>query len=85
VSGSGRDGSVRIHQDADLYGALLAPGEAVEHAPAPGRGARLQVARGEVLLNGERLHQGDGAAADGEEALRIEAVAPAEILLFDLA
>jgi redox-sensitive bicupin YhaK (pirin superfamily) len=80
----GRDGAVTIHQDAAVYATTLARGEAVGHAPAAGRLGWLQVARGALLLNGERLAQGDGAAIDNEHALTIEALENAEALLFDL-
>jgi redox-sensitive bicupin YhaK (pirin superfamily) len=80
----GRDGAVTIHQDATVYAATLARGERVEHALAPGRLGWLQVARGALLVNGEQLAQGDGAAIEGERAITLEAVEPAETLLFDL-
>ena len=80
----GRDGAVTIHQDAAVYATTLARSERVDHALAPGRLAWLQVARGAVLLNGERLEQGDGAAIDHERTLTLEALEPAEALLFDL-
>jgi len=80
-----RDGAVKIHQDVDLYAALLEPGDAVAHELRPGRHAWLQVVRGDVSLNGHRLHAGDGAAVSDEERLLIEAAADAELLLFDLA
>lgn len=85
ASQDGRDGSVTIHQDAALYAALLAPGESVRHAPAPGRHAYLHVARGKVDLNGVQLGAGDGAKIAEESELHISAAADAEILLFDLA
>jgi redox-sensitive bicupin YhaK (pirin superfamily) len=80
----GRDGAVTIHQDATVYATTLARGERVEHAAAPGRLGWLQVARGALLVNGERLDQGDGAAIEGERTLLLEALEPAEALLFDL-
>jgi quercetin 2,3-dioxygenase len=80
----GRDGAVTIHQDANVSAATLARGERVEHALAPGRLGWLQVARGALLVNGEQLAQGDGAAIEGERAITLEAVEPAETLLFDL-
>jgi len=80
----GRDGAVTIHQDAAVYATTLARGEAVEHALAAGRLGWLQVARGALLLNGERLAQGDGAAIEDEHALTIETLETAEALLFDL-
>ena len=84
-SRSGRDGSVTIHQDVDLYSTLLTAGQEVSHAVKPGRSAWLQVARGSVTLNGERLEEGDGAAVDAAAALNIAGVADAEVLLFDMA
>lgn len=85
VSPTGEHGSLRIHQDAKLFGTLLSAGESVTHAIAPGRHAWLQVARGAVSLNGVELRAGDGAAVSDEERLVIEAREPAEALLFDLA
>ena len=84
ASRDGREGSVTIHQDAALYAALLAPGEAVRHALAEGRHAYLHVARGAVRLNSQSLQDGDGAKIADEENLEIVASEDAEILLFDL-
>jgi quercetin 2,3-dioxygenase len=85
AAGDGRDGAVTIHQDADLWTALLQPNESVRHALAPGRYAWLHVARGAVSLNGSTLGAGDGAAVSDEAALEIAGAARAEVLLFDLA
>jgi redox-sensitive bicupin YhaK (pirin superfamily) len=83
-SRDGRDGSVTIHQDVELYAVLLARGQAVEHQIAPGRGGWVQVARGSVKLNGETLGEGDGVAVSTSGALRLEGVVEAEVLLFDM-
>jgi redox-sensitive bicupin YhaK (pirin superfamily) len=85
ASRDGRDGSVRIQQDAALYTALLGAGQSVEHALRPGRHAWLQLARGRCTLNGVALEAGDGAAVSGEKSLRLADAKDAEILLFDLA
>jgi len=84
AAGDGREGAVTIHQDADVWTALLQPGESVRHALAPGRYAWLHVARGAVSLNGSTLGAGDGAAVSDETALEITGAAGAEVLLFDL-
>jgi redox-sensitive bicupin YhaK (pirin superfamily) len=84
AAGDGRGGAVTIHQDADVWAALLQAGESVRHALAPGRYAWLHVARGAVSLNGSMLGAGDGAAVSDEAELEITAAAPAEVLLFDL-
>ena len=70
---------------SDLFVANLAPGEAVTHRLASGRGAWLQVARGVVALNGTEMREGDGAAIEDEPDIRIEGETEAEVLLFDLA
>jgi len=83
-SRDGRDGSVTIHQDVDLYATLLGAGDAVEHAIAPGRGGWVQVARGSVSLNGETLREGDGVAVSTSGDLRIAGLGEAEVLVFDM-
>lgn len=87
ASRDAREGSVKIQQDAALYTAALGPKETVTHKLASGRHAWLQVARGEVTLNGVALKAGDGAAASDERALEIAGAdgGSSEILLFDLA
>ena len=85
AAGDGRDGAVTIHQDADLWTALLQPGDSVRHALAPGRYAWFHVARGAVSLNGSTLGAGDGAAVSDEAVLEITAAARAEVIVFDLA
>jgi hypothetical protein len=84
VSGDGRDGSLSIHQDADLYAAVLYPGETVEHRYAPGRNGWIQLARGAVTVNNTALAAGDGAAIANEDRLTIRGESAAEILLFDM-
>lgn len=85
VSGSGAADALKIHHDVDIFAVVLDGGGAVTHALAPGRRAWVQVARGEVTLNGELLAEGDGAAVTGEPLLAL-ASAPGggEALLFDL-
>jgi quercetin 2,3-dioxygenase len=85
VSPDGADDSLIIHQDARLYLASLAPGQAVSHRLESGRAAWLQTLRGSVQVRGNQLAAGDGAAVANENNLAIEALAPSQILLFDLA
>src|SRR5947209_15061979 len=65
ASRDGRAGSVTIHQDASVYVASLDAGQRVEHRPAAGRSAWVQVARGALKLNGKALEAGDGAGIAG--------------------
>ena len=84
VSPDGRDGSVKIRQDNELYATVLGPGESVKHALKPERHAYVQVARGSVTLNGTALQVGDGAAISAEKTLELTGVKDAEVLVFDL-
>jgi redox-sensitive bicupin YhaK (pirin superfamily) len=84
VSPDGRDGSLDAHQDALLYGTLLAAGETVAHPLAGGRRAYVHVARGEVAVNGTPLGSGDGAALEHVDAVRLKGIGHAEVLPFDL-
>jgi redox-sensitive bicupin YhaK (pirin superfamily) len=85
VSPDGRDGSVRIRQDNEIYATVLGPGKTVKHALQADRHAYVQVARGSVTLNGLTLGTGDGAAISREKAVELTGVKDAEVLLFDLA
>ncbi len=81
----GRDGALTVHQDAEIYAALLDAGKSVSHRLAAGRHAWLHLAHGAVVLNGHALTEGGGAAVSDEEVLAISAETDAELLLFDLA
>ena len=84
TSKEGRDGSIAIHQDAELWLAKLNAGQRVTHQLARGRHAWVHVAEGEVSLNGKTLQGGDAAAVTEESALEFGATKPAQVLLFDL-
>lgn len=83
-SRDGRDGSVTIHQDVDLYSTLLTVGDTVTFSPRPDRKVWVQVVRGYLDLNGTELRDGDGAAVVSEATLTIRAEEDSELLLFDL-
>jgi redox-sensitive bicupin YhaK (pirin superfamily) len=84
-SSDGRDGSVVIHQDVELFAAILNAGEQVTLPLSAGRKAWLQVVRGAVVMNGQEFDVGDGAAIEGEPALTVTAkVDGTEMLMFDL-
>ena len=84
ASKSGRDGSMAIHQDADLWLAKLDANQRVTHALAQGRHAWVHVAEGEILLNGRTLNGGDAAAISDEASLELSGAMPAQVLVFDL-
>jgi redox-sensitive bicupin YhaK (pirin superfamily) len=85
ISPDGRDGSAVIHQDAVVRRLLLAPGGQVQHEVHDGRGAWVQLIRGAMTANGERLAPGDGACTEGAGTLALRADERVEALLFDLA
>jgi hypothetical protein len=84
ASKSGRDGSIAINQDADLWLAKLGAGQSIAKRLAAGRHGWLHVAEGDVTMNGTALGAGDGAALGPGTALDLGARKPAQILLFDL-
>jgi redox-sensitive bicupin YhaK (pirin superfamily) len=84
TSKAGRDGSIAIHQDADLWLAKLDAGQQVTQPLAANRHAWLHVAEGEVVLNGKTLEGGDAAAISREAKLELTANKPSQVLLFDM-
>jgi len=85
ASRDGGEGSLTIHQNVNVYDALLACGNAIPYQLDADRNAWIQVIKGAVSLNGTPLGAGDGAAISEETSLDITATKEAEILLFDLA
>ncbi len=84
ASRDAREGSVTVHQDADLYATLLDPGEQATFSLRPDRGAWIQVVRGGVNVADRTLAEGDGVAIEDEGEIAVTANAPSELLLFDL-
>src|SRR5688500_12798352 len=83
ASRDGREGSITVNQDVNLYAGLFAPGEGTRLGLRDGRYAWIQMARGEMTVNGETLRQGDGASATKESVLDILGTGDAEVLVFD--
>jgi redox-sensitive bicupin YhaK (pirin superfamily) len=85
ASPDGANSSVTIHADAKMFAVLLDGNERVEHPTASDRYIYVQVARGEVSLNGVPLQAGDGAMLSGEERVILDQGQNAEVLVFELA
>lgn len=83
ASPDGRDGSLSLNQDVDMYVAALDGAASLNRHLAPGRKAWLHLARGKATLNGHPLQAGDGAAI-AEEAIEVSGD-EADIILFDIA
>lgn len=84
ASPDGQDGSLVIHQDARIFLSRLESGDKVVQPLAAGRFAWLQVLRGTVQVNDQRLTAGDGVAVAEERAIAVAADDSAEVMLFDL-
>lgn len=85
ASENGDDDSVEIYQDAKVFASVLDPDQSVQHELGKNRHAWLQVALGEIDVNGVDLKAGDGVAIAEEEKLEITGKsAGAEFILFDL-
>jgi redox-sensitive bicupin YhaK (pirin superfamily) len=84
ASKSGRAGSIPINQDVDVFIGKLGVGDKINHTLKPGCHAWLQVAEGEMELNGQPLKAGDGAALSGETSVQLAGKSTAQVLLFDL-
>ena len=84
ASKAGRDGSISIHQDADVNVARFVKGGTLEYPLAEGRSGWVQLIDGELAVNGEKLGAGDGAAISGESRVQLEAGDGAHFLFFDL-
>ena len=82
----GREGSVTIHQDVNLYLGSLNQGDRLTHQIPSNRSVWLQVVKGEIELNNRSLQAGDGAAIVDETEIAIASQnSDSEILLFDMA
>ena len=84
ASPDGADGSLRIHQDARIYAALIDGKERAAHALGSGRRAYVHVARGKVSVNGAELQAGDAVAVSDVDRIDLACGEAAEVLLFDL-
>lgn len=84
ISKAGRDGSLAINQDAELYIAKLDTGNEAAHALKVQRHAWVHVAEGEVKLNGDVLKAGDAVALSDESKVKLVATKPSQVLLFDM-
>lgn len=84
VSPTGRDGSMSINTDAEIYAGLFGAGDIVEHTLASGRGAWIQVVHGKLSVAGITLEEGDGVGITEAERLELKFEAESEVLLFDV-
>lgn len=84
ASPDARSHSLMIHQDVELWAAILQENNMLEYVLQPTRCAYLHVARGQLTLNGQVLSAGDAAMVSAEQKIEIQAQHASEVLLFDL-
>lgn len=84
LSKDGRNGSMKIKADADIYAATLNEEQALSFDMPAGHKAWVQIAKGSVSVNGMALSEGDGLAVNQSGRLDFTRGEKAEFLLFDL-
>jgi len=84
ASRDGRDGSVTVHQQVDIYASILGAGNELTHAIADAHKVFVQVISGSITANGEQLSAGDGLKVDKEQQIHIVSQSEAEFLFFDM-
>lgn len=85
ASRDGKENSVTIHQDVNLYSTLLNYSDKISHPIADNRCVWIQVITGSIFLNDQLLSSGDGASIIGENIIIIADSSQVEFLLFDMA
>ena len=84
ASADARDGSLLLHQDASLYQLRLDEGGNAQHELASGRTVYVHVVAGDISIDGNELHEGDGATIKDTASVRFDALSDSEALVFDL-
>lgn len=85
VSGDGREGSIDIKQDVDLWISRRPTGAKVDFEVRPGRGLYVQTIKGRLRAGSQELQAGDALIVQDESAIQLETLVDSEILVFDLA
>jgi redox-sensitive bicupin YhaK (pirin superfamily) len=86
ASRDARSGSLKINQDVSVFNSILKAGEEVSYDLAEKRYGWIQVVKGALEINGEKLNGSDGASISEEKLLKIKALEnETEFILFDLA
>ena len=84
VSEDGRDESITINQDVNMYLLDLNAKDNFNHEISQNRKIWIQIARGAVNINNIDLFQGDGLTIEQEKLLDFVAERDSEILIFDM-
>lgn len=85
ISKDGRDGSIEINQDADMFISRLKKDEEFDYLIRPERGVWLQVVKGHIKIEGNTLKTGDALSTLNEPLIKFKALLDSEVIIFDLA
>lgn len=84
ASRDGRDGSVTVHQQVDLYASVMQTDAEIDLAIAESNKVFVQVVRGDISVNGQKATAGDGVQLTDTDRLVFTCQSEAEFLLFDM-
>lgn len=84
VSQDGREGSITISQDADMYVSRLKAKDKVEFTLKAGRGVWVQIVKGKISIGDEELSSGDALSTNDPQLLSFQAMEDSEFIFFDL-
>lgn len=84
ISPDGKQGSLKVRQDARVYAGLFDGEEQATLTLPDNRHAYVHVARGRIELNGQLLREGDGVRMRKEQVIELSNGRDAEVLVFDL-
>ena len=84
VSKDGRNGSLRMNLNAELYASKLKQNKELQFKLNVGKSAWLQLIAGEIQIGDKQLKSGDGAAIEAEAMFHMAALLNSHFLLFDL-
>lgn len=84
LSPDGRDGSLTVLQDAQLYQLILPQSAQQQFETRGGRKVYIHLISGELDVAGHILQSGDGIKIADQAGLKLTAVTPVKALIFDL-
>lgn len=84
LSEDGRDDSLMIAQDVSIYIGMFGPGQKTCLPIEEGRCVWLHVATGQLAVNGQQVHAGDGACLEHESLLELKDGHDAKVIVFVL-
>lgn len=84
ASRSGKNGSVTLNQDVDMYAAKAQDAGEKTHKTFKHRHLWVQVIKGDVQIEETKLDAGDGAGISDAETLKLKWSKGSEFILFDM-